>query len=272
MKHVGIAAAATAIFMATPAAAQESTGWAIEKSTAGCTLITAPDFPGARTRITRDTALRISSDVAVIHRDSLRSHPGAKDDGIATPTGPANRWTVGETVEGPAIAGLYVERSDDMVANRVHAQVRGTLDDALVARLSAQARPTLIIRGKVLGAYLELPPLAEGLRLLAACEPDRMQANLPLRPRGDARSWAPTGPDMLAATTLGTLAAAEYELSVGTDGRVTECRTLRSTGDAHVDRTVCARLRARGRFDPPTDAAGRVIEGRYRHTTPALRR
>jgi protein TonB len=47
----------------------------------------------------------------------------------------------------------------------------------------------------------------------------------------------------------------EYE--VGIDGRVRNCRTTQSSGDANADSAVCAAITQRYRFHPARDSEGR---------------
>lgn len=52
-------------------------------------------------------------------------------------------------------------------------------------------------------------------------------------------------------------------LTVGTDGRVKNCRVHRASRDAEADRITCALATSRFRFRPATDAAGNPVESVY---------
>lgn len=52
-------------------------------------------------------------------------------------------------------------------------------------------------------------------------------------------------------------------LTVGTDGRVTDCRVHRSSRDAEADRITCRLAMERFRFRPATDAAGNPATSTY---------
>jgi periplasmic protein TonB len=52
-------------------------------------------------------------------------------------------------------------------------------------------------------------------------------------------------------------------LDVGSDGRVTGCSIVESSGSAPFDVTACLRLRQRARFDPARDAQGKAIAGQW---------
>jgi len=48
----------------------------------------------------------------------------------------------------------------------------------------------------------------------------------------------------------------EFNLTVGPDGRVTDCTVTSSSGIPAIDRTTCRLMRARARFTPARDADG----------------
>lgn len=65
----------------------------------------------------------------------------------------------------------------------------------------------------------------------------------------------PQGIDRTAARAVGV------SLTIGADGRVTECRVTASSGNATLDATTCRLLRSRSRFTPARDAAGVATAG-----------
>lgn len=54
------------------------------------------------------------------------------------------------------------------------------------------------------------------------------------------------------------------ELTVGTDGRVTDCRIIAPSPDPQADRITCDLASRRFRFRPARNAAGQPVVGRYR--------
>ncbi len=52
-------------------------------------------------------------------------------------------------------------------------------------------------------------------------------------------------------------------LTVGTDGRVTNCRVHRPSRDPEADRITCQLAKERFRFRPATDASGRPVQSVY---------
>ncbi len=64
----------------------------------------------------------------------------------------------------------------------------------------------------------------------------------------------------------------EVQYVVATDGRVTMCEIVRSSGAAVLDARICPLIRERFRFDPSRDAVGRPVQSevsdRYRWIAP----
>jgi protein TonB len=48
-----------------------------------------------------------------------------------------------------------------------------------------------------------------------------------------------------------------FQVIVGTNGRIAECRILKSTGFPRLDEATCRAVTARTRFSPARDAAGK---------------
>lgn len=53
------------------------------------------------------------------------------------------------------------------------------------------------------------------------------------------------------------------QLTVGTDGSVTDCRVTEASPDAEADAITCRLATERFRFNPATDAQGNPVSGRY---------
>ncbi|WP_166041008.1 energy transducer TonB, partial [Sphingosinicella sp. YJ22] len=51
----------------------------------------------------------------------------------------------------------------------------------------------------------------------------------------------------------------ETRFTVGTDGRVSNCRVTRSSGNAALDQTTCRLIEQRFRWTPARDAQGRPV-------------
>lgn len=61
------------------------------------------------------------------------------------------------------------------------------------------------------------------------------------------------------ATGRLTAGSADVSIAVATNGAVSDCRLIRSSGDAAIDRGLCPLLRQRLRFRPALDDLGRPI-------------
>ena len=54
-----------------------------------------------------------------------------------------------------------------------------------------------------------------------------------------------------------------FRVRVGTNGRVSECTIVQSTGYGSLDRATCDALTLYGRFAPARDASGRAVRGEW---------
>ncbi|BBE33333.1 hypothetical protein [Sphingosinicella microcystinivorans] len=246
-------------------------GWILQKDTVRCTLATDPASDGPQVWIRREGELAFSALIPVIARRNLQNFPGAEHDGVASGLMNPVYWVVSTTENGPPISSLRAKRIDG-ASTIVHAEIFGSLDAPLIRHLSAEADPQIFVRGNVLSARLRLPPgLDQALAALDACTPTLLEPNLPLRPIGNSANWI-NGEDILSALS-GVAAknwrASRFALMVGVDGRVTDCRNRLSTGHSGMDTAICRRLIARGKFQPATDANGRVVAARYDYALPA---
>ncbi len=76
--------------------------------------------------------------------------------------------------------------------------------------------------------------------------------------------WVSTNDYPRRALTRGWEGDLSYALDVGSDGRVTQCRILSSTGHQILDAKACEVIERRARFEPATDATGSRVAGTYR--------
>ena len=82
-------------------------------------------------------------------------------------------------------------------------------------------------------------------------------------PRGDPAGWVTTEDYRSRWINEGLTGTARFRLSIGKDGRVTDCRITRSTGHAALDSATCSVLERRARFTPSKDGAGNPVTGTY---------
>jgi protein TonB len=90
--------------------------------------------------------------------------------------------------------------------------------------------------------------------------PDRSR---PVRPRGNEQTWVTTDdypPSSLREEAQGTTAT---RISVGPDGRVTDCQVTGSSGNAALDQAACRNIQRRARFEPALDRDGNPTASSY---------
>lgn len=77
--------------------------------------------------------------------------------------------------------------------------------------------------------------------------------------KGDLRGLI-TGDDYpAAAQASGVSGTNAARLSIGTDGRVTDCQVTKSAGNSSLDSALCSLLRRRAKFTPARDSNGNAV-------------
>jgi protein TonB len=82
-------------------------------------------------------------------------------------------------------------------------------------------------------------------------------------PLGTPGRWVSDGDYPSAALHRGEQGAAGFEVTIGPDGRVRDCRITRSSGSTSLDNATCANVSERARFNPARDENGEPVVGRY---------
>ena len=83
------------------------------------------------------------------------------------------------------------------------------------------------------------------------------------RPRGNPALWVSTS-DYPSAGLRGELEGlVRVQLSVGADGKPTDCTVTASSGHDVLDEATCAKLLRRARFDPASDHTGAKVAGTW---------
>jgi len=82
-------------------------------------------------------------------------------------------------------------------------------------------------------------------------------------PRGNPGTWATTNDYPSRALREERAGTTGFKVSVGPDGRVTDCQITSSSGHADLDEATCANVRRRARFTPATDGEGQPTSGTY---------
>jgi protein TonB len=87
--------------------------------------------------------------------------------------------------------------------------------------------------------------------------------------KGDLRTLFSGDDYPASAAAAGAEGTAQAELTIGTDGRVTGCSLIQSTGNSALDAATCSILRRRAKFTPARDSNGNATTDTV--TTPPIR-
>jgi len=83
------------------------------------------------------------------------------------------------------------------------------------------------------------------------------------QPKGNPGNWATTNDYPTRALREEREGTTGFRVTVGPDGRVTDCQITSSSGSPDLDSTACAKIRSRARFTPATDGEGQPTTGSY---------
>jgi len=86
------------------------------------------------------------------------------------------------------------------------------------------------------------------------------------RPKGSPGSWVTTNDYPSRALREEREGTTGFRLSIGPDGRVTDCQITSSSGHADLDQATCDNLRRRARFSPALEG-GQPVAGSYSSRT-----
>lgn len=83
------------------------------------------------------------------------------------------------------------------------------------------------------------------------------------KPLGTPGKWVSDADYPAGALRRGQQGASGFELGIGPDGRVRDCRITRSSGSADLDAATCAKVSERASFTPARDAYGNPVAGSF---------
>ena len=86
------------------------------------------------------------------------------------------------------------------------------------------------------------------------------------QPKGQPGNWATTNDYPSRALREEREGSSGFRVSIGTDGKVTDCQITRSSGSSDLDQATCDNVRRRARFTPATDGEGNPTTGSYAST------
>jgi len=112
-----------------------------------------------------------------------------------------------------------------------------------------------------------IPPPAPVARVVPppappAPPPPRFQPKDP-EPRGNPGNWAGPNDYPRRALREEREGVTGFRVTVGTDGRVSDCQITRSSGHADLDEATCTNITRRARFRPATNGDGDEVVGYY---------
>ncbi|MBC2778437.1 energy transducer TonB [Parasphingopyxis marina] len=85
----------------------------------------------------------------------------------------------------------------------------------------------------------------------------------PAQARGNAGRWVTTADYPSRSLRNEEQGTTGFRLTIGPDGRVTNCQITSSSGFSGLDEATCRNLQRRARFQPALDAAGNPTTGSY---------
>jgi periplasmic protein TonB len=115
--------------------------------------------------------------------------------------------------------------------------------------------PKVVIPPTVLAAPPPPPPPA-------APPPPRFTPK-PASPKGSPGSWATSEDYPARALREEREGTTRFRVTVGPDGRVTDCQVTGSSGSPDLDEAACKNITRRARFTPATDGEGNPTGGTY---------
>jgi protein TonB len=82
-------------------------------------------------------------------------------------------------------------------------------------------------------------------------------------PRNEPARWVVTDDYPSRDLREGNEGVAVFRAVVGSNGRVSACEIVRTSGHAGLDAATCKAVTARARFEPATDENGEKVVGTY---------
>ena len=110
------------------------------------------------------------------------------------------------------------------------------------------------------------PPPPAVVRIVApapsVAPPPRVQPKGAV-PKGNPGNWATSNDYPARALREEREGTSGFRVTVGPDGRVSDCQVTSSSGSPDLDEAACANIRRRARFNPATDGEGQPTTGSY---------
>lgn len=121
--------------------------------------------------------------------------------------------------------------------------------------------------GPILGPLSSLPPLGGDDRsMLSDIPPQPIKPSFPpiaARPLGDPGAWITPDDYPSRALREGWSGVTRLHLVIGSDGKVSACSVIASSGHPALDAVACNKVSQRAQFSPARDGAGALHEGTF---------
>jgi periplasmic protein TonB len=98
---------------------------------------------------------------------------------------------------------------------------------------------------------------------IAACPVKPVDKSRGAKPKNNPGSWATTTDYPSRALNQQREGTTGFRVTVGPDGKVTDCQVTASSGHADLDAATCSNVKRRARFDPAWDSSGNPTSGSY---------
>jgi len=109
----------------------------------------------------------------------------------------------------------------------------------------------------------ELPPPPPPVLAPPSAPPPPRFTPKPATPKGNPGNWATTNDYPSRALREERAGTTGFRVTVGPDGKVTDCQVTSSSGHSDLDEATCSNIRRRARFTPATDGEGQPTTGSY---------
>jgi periplasmic protein TonB len=83
------------------------------------------------------------------------------------------------------------------------------------------------------------------------------------KPKNNPGGWATTNDYPSRALSQEREGTTSFRVTVGPDGKVTDCQVTGSSGHGDLDAATCSNVKRRARFDPALDNSGNPTSGSY---------
>ena len=179
------------------------------------------------------------------------------DDG--TPTTLVQASGTGVERPGEAKTADKIESEPELQPELVFKQ---TVKNAKPQQAAKDTKPKQVVKDRPKPkAVAEVEKCGEGSQS-SSCVKVENKAR-PAKPKNNLSRWATTNDYPSRALSQEREGTTSFRVTVGLDGKVTDCKVTVSSGHGDLDAATCNNVKRRARFDPALDSAGNPTSGFY---------